>query len=274
MKLPPSEYKKPLTSEPRGHENVSVDIWAVLRTHKGVALGTFFIILSLGAVMSFTPTPLYEGQVTVEIGEQKGTGWVERPATVAKWFRLKYIKGKFLSASAPHLISVQYRPESEPGVITLRAGGENRNQIQDLLINITNSLFKRHRPIYDDFMTIQRFRLGELSDRIDYLQENLEEWVKSMQKMPSDLIFVASIERRNLLQHIKLLQKEREGIKLVLLKSIPTRLIHDVIIFPEPVRPKPTLYMMISLLIGAILSVSAAVSLELFLRSRQKIRER
>ena len=146
------------------------DVIKIMSHYKIFIFGITLIIglLSIIYVMFKNPTPIYSGNMMIEIGEVSGNNYAH--AYFDNVFNLKTILEKEYSVkvSIPEVYNRLVGEKSMDDILILSVSDKDKNSIQPSLLKIKDFIIKRHQEkikLYDKYIMTQQIGTIEIDDK-------------------------------------------------------------------------------------------------------------
>jgi uncharacterized protein involved in exopolysaccharide biosynthesis len=257
-----------------------IDLWFILVKRKVVLISSILIALLGAIIFTWMTTPVFESRVVLQVGHVGGYGVLESPKILIQRLREKYKVGDNSEGSQPlpKIQDIKLEKGLED-VITITAQSHTAEEAQGVLNQVAQKILDDHQKISKEVLTQKHTVLNTLDTQIKETKDQLSvlnsrfNGLNDQHDLP--LITALSQEKTNLLLTLPQLEKQRSELLISIseLQTVPTRLLRNPTLSISAVKPKPVLYILMTLMLGIVFGVFAAFMLEFLAKAKAQMRQ-
>jgi len=256
-----------------------LDIWLVLVKRRILIFAVFTLCVVAGMVMLMITKPVYQSRAVLEIGKVIVVGLIEPRDSLAQRVREDYRVDDTSEGPRefPIVDSVGNEKNAAGNTLTITTKAYDAEKAQAYLWQVTSKIIEAHKSTYEK-------SLQETKKQIDYVEaqykayqaqvDQLSRSVKALEKHDAAQAALLTLEKAKLIaQQPDLVDKRiKLSMSMVEPQSKPTRLVRNPTLPIQPIEPKKTLFLILSVIAGIVLAVFVAFIAEFLGKAREQLR--
>lgn len=279
----PSDIK-PLQPYYQDQELDLVDLWLVLQRRRkvffGVVLGALLLTIALIVLMS----PVYESRAVVQIGHVGGIGKegavtsIEPSGVLVERLNEEYrVNDKSEGEREFPLVASVAVNKGQQDIVTITARAHSVEEAQRYLATVVGKVQREHEQWLQEAVKQQHTRLELLIDRATLARQHMQVLDENIAKLKLNNPLQAAVllqEKSKFFQELSSMEQEQAILNLSVsrLQTLSTRFLREPTTPISPERPRPLLYLSLSLVVGVMLGIIAVFIAEFITNARLRLR--
>lgn len=245
-----------------------VELWLVLWRRKWIVASVFILTLAIAGVYLSMTKPLYESKVRLIIGQVQGVGNIEQSS------RISATLSEQLEASLNReamLISAE--PVGRSNLFEITIQGENPSATYETAENFAMQIINDHSDQFNRISNPIRKKLSFVQEQIFAIQSLLQKFKILNTHEEESLDTLALLEKSRLLTELSSLEQQQMELQIQLdpVNTYPTTVLAPAKYPENPVKPKTSLIMALSTVLGLMIGVFVAFGLEFIQNARKRM---
>lgn len=245
-----------------------VELWLILWRRKWIIASVFILILAMGGTYLSLTKPVYESKVRLMVGRVQNVGTIEQSDRISA-----DLSEKLEAPLNRETVLISAETIGRSNIFEITVQGENPSATYETAEKLAIQVVNDHSDQFYRISNPVRKKLSFVQEQIHAVQNLLQKFESPHAPEESSLDTLLLLEKSRLLTELSSLEQMQMELQIQLdpVNTYPTTILSPAEYPEKPIKPKTSLIMALSTVLGLMIGVFAAFGLEFIQNVRKRM---